>query len=485
MTLKSTSHRIFLRTGVRIVGLATLVVLVFLLGRQSIRPTEPQSGVPSGSTATGIDVSWLVLPRDLQPFLRVLSPLESDVQGALSTIETNWDDSHAIMLVEVLLFVKHPRLQRACLAVLLRATRQNLGPDPNSWLDWIWKTAPGEHPDYALFKAALYQVVDPRFREYFDRRPPAIIRLDEIRWGGVVRDGIPPLKNPKMIPAPDAAYLEDGNIVFGVAINGDARAYPKRILAWHEMFKDTIGGKSINGVYCTLCGSMIVYGTVVDGVHHELGTSGFLYRSNKLMYDHATQSLWSTLTGKPVVGSLAGKGIELETIFVVTTTWGQWRKRHPDTQVLSLDTGYRRDYGEGVAYRDYFSHDRLMFTVPRLDQRLANKAEVLALRFGRPDRPLAVASKFLTENPVYHDKLGEVNFVVLTDPSGAHRVFETYGQRFIFWDGQRHVTDDNQNVWQVSEDKLSSNGEQLNRLPAHRVFWFGWFAVYPKTRLVK
>ena len=115
-----------------------------------------------------------------------------------------------------------------------------------------------------------------------------------------------------MIAAAEADYLDDDNIVFGIALDGDTRAYPKRILAWHEMFKDSIAGAHYTGVYCTLCGTMILYRSAFAGVHHELGTSGFLYRSNKLMYDHATMSLWSTFAGEPAVGPLVGRGIELE-----------------------------------------------------------------------------------------------------------------------------------------------------------------------------
>ena len=475
-----------LRTFVRIGGLATLVILAFLLGQQSTQRAQIESDDLSSPNAPLTDVPRQVLPQDLQPFIQLLSPLETDVRRALSKIEADWVDAYAIMLVEMIRFVKQQGMRQECLAVLTRATGQNFAFDVNRWLDWIWQREPGRHPDYAQFKAALYQMIDPRFREYFENRPSATIRLDEIRWGGVVRDGIPPLKTPKMIAATEATYLDDSHIVFGIEVNGDARAYPKRILAWHEMFKDTIGGESVNGVYCTLCGSMIVYRTVVDGVHHELGTSGFLYRSNKLMYDHATKSLWSTLAGKPVVGSLVGKGIELEVLYAVTTTWGQWRKRHPHTEVLSLDTGFKRDYGEGVAYREYFSHDRLMFTVPQLDHRLKNKAEVLALRFSHlSDQPLAISTTFLAQNPIYHGKAGTVTFVVLTDPSGAHRVYETRGLRFVAWDGQRQVTDEHENTWALDEEAMIKQGQRLGRLPAHRAFWFGWFAVYPQTRLVQ
>ena len=112
---------------------------------------------------------------------------------------------------------------------------------------------------------------------------------------------------------------------------------------------------------------MVLYETRHKGVSHALGTSGFLYRSNKLMYDRETSSLWSTLHGTPVIGPLVGKGISLKRRSVVTTTWSEWKKRHPQTTVLSLDTGHRRDYGEGVAYQDYFSTDEVMFSVPQLD----------------------------------------------------------------------------------------------------------------------
>jgi hypothetical protein len=253
------------------------------------------------------------------------------------------------------------------------------------------------------------------------------------------------------------------------------------------MFKDRIAGRELNGVYCTLCGSMILYDTTVKGVQHELGTSGFLYRSNKLMYDHATQSLWSTLTGTPVVGPLVGQGIELPMLHVVTTRWGEWKKRHPTTSVLSLDTGHRRDYAEGAAYRDYFATDRLMFGVPRLDVRLPNKAEVLALRApGRAADPLAIAAAFLAANRVYHDRVGDTAFVVLTDASGANRVYESDQPRIESWDGESNARDATGQVWRVGEDSLRGPGDALRkRLPAHRAFWFGWYAAYPETRLVK
>ena len=153
-----------------------------------------------------------------------------------------------------------------------------------------------------------------------------------------------------------------------------------------------------------------------------------MFRSNKLMYDRETQSLWNTLWGEPVIGPLAEEGFRLKRRPIVTTTWGEWRRRHPETLVLSRKTGHRRDYSEGAAYRDYFATDRLMFAVPKLDARMKNKAEVLALVFeAAPTLALAIAADFLREHPLYQSRLGAVSFVVLTDTSGANRVYESGG----------------------------------------------------------
>lgn len=422
----------------------------------------------------------------VQAFLGVLNTNQAAAMASLAQIRAGWRDAYTAPLLELAGLVPVLRVQTDLLVQVARVTGRRRD-DLNAHYEWVWAREPGDFPDYAEFKAALYEQVDPRFREYFGKGRKATIRLDEIRWGGVWRDGIPPLKNPKMIPAKQATYLADGDIVFGVAIDGDVRAYPKRILAWHEMVKDRIAGRELVGVYCTLCGSMILYDATVNGVHHELGTSGFLYRSNKLMYDHATKSLWSTMGGEPVLGPLVGKGIELQTLRVVTTTWGEWRKRHPGTTVLSLDTGHQRDYSEGAAYRDYFATDQLMFGVPKLDTRLPNKAEVLALRTsGKPGEQLAIAAGFLAANRVYHDRLGGQAFVVLTDASGANRVYESRNLRFVTWDGDAKALDAAGRTWQVTEDNLlGPGGAALRRLPAHRAFWFGWYAAYPATRLVK
>jgi hypothetical protein len=128
-----------------------------------------------------------------------------------------------------------------------------------------------------------------------------------------------------------------------------------------------------------------------------------------------------------------------------------------------------------------------MFGVPRLDTRLPNKAEVLALRAsGKPAEQLAISAKFLATNRVYHDRVGSQSFVVLTDASGANRVYESANRRFSSWDGDSSARDSTGQTWQATEDRLvGPGGATLKRLPAHRAFWFGWYSAFPATRLVK
>ena len=439
------------------------------------------------SLTTALLVAAPAVANEPIDFLRLLGGATEDRLAALETIEAGWREGSGMMLLETLFFVRDPRVSGLALDLLAEKTGENHGFDMKSWYEWFWNREYQPHPKYAEFKSLLYRNIDPKFAGYFSPDHPARVRLDEVRWGGVRQDGIPPLRSPKMSKAGEADYLEDSHIVFAIEVEGDARAYPKRILGWHEMFVDEVGGVPVVGVYCTLCGTVILYDTVVDGVNHEFGTSGFLYRANKLMYDQATQSLWYSIWGEPVIGPLAERGIVLNRRSVVTTTWGEWRRRHPDTLVLDIDTGYERDYGEGKAYASYYATDELMFNTPFRDRRLKNKDEVLALVFPEaPEETLAIAQDYLLENPLHHDRVGDVDLVVLTDASGGNRVYATEGVRFESWDRQMTAVDSTGATWKLTESALEGpDGRTLSRLPSQRVFWFGWLASYPQTRLVK
>lgn len=476
-----------------LLGAIVLAVTIFI-GTSADAVSDAEETMPT-EAAVSIAASQTVETRQTQLQRSHFEALmrtrdEATIKTLIAEVEADWDTAYIPLLLETASYSAAFATERGIFRLLKLKTGQDIGYDEHDWYQWWWNQPAAQTSDYANFKANLYRQIDQRFERYFkDRQDGALIRFDEVRWGGVVQDGIPPLRSPKMLRAadPDADYLGDDDVVFGIEINGDARAYPKRILAWHEMFVDTVGGVDIAGVYCTLCGTVIPYKTKLNGVNYTLGTSGFLYRSNKLMYDADTQSLWNTLLGQPVIGPLANQGIQLEHLSVVTTSWSEWKRRHPDTQVLSLETGHRRAYGEGVAYREYFATDRLMFNTPFQDTSLKNKQEVLALRFaGAPSQQLAIDTDFLRENPVYEDRIGLQRFVVLTDTSGANRVYDPADVEIVAYDGDSTATDATGQIWTLTESALiGADGTQMGRLPYHRAFWFGWKATFPQTRLVK
>ncbi len=381
------------------------------------------------------------------------------------------------------------------LQVLEKRTGKRFDPLLRGWRQWMWSLPYEPHPDYARFKGELYSRIDRRMARFFPPGVSSLIRLDEIDWGGVTVNGIPPLYYPKVLAAAEARYLRDGHLVFGLVVNGEARAYPKRILAWHEMARDRLGGVELHVVYCTLCGTVMPYESVAGNRTWRLGTSGLLYRSNKLMFDEETGSLWSTLEGRPVVGELAGSGLQLQSRPVVTTTWGEWRAQHPATTVLSLDTGHSRDYSEGAAYRDYFSHDDLYFQVPGDDRRLKNKAEVLTLRVrtaaGGDAVPVAIDQRLLRRQPVYPLEVAGRRLVVVTSRAGANRVYALGSSDVAFQTRRpddRAVIDGAGRAWRVTEEALVRDddpGSVFPRVTAQRAFWFGWRAQFPATVLIK
>jgi hypothetical protein len=457
---------------------------------------------------------------DLQQFF-LLTAIDDDAAAAASdAIADGWRDGYAGMLWDMLRFMQPPveaplvppdfgnatgpgggqeleprepehpstKVFRRLAGLLRQQTGQRIGNDILGWQQWIWEQPYEPHPEYGTFKARWYSQIDPRFAQFFPDGVQSVIRLDEVDWGGVPPNGIPPLRYPDHVPADEADYLDDDDIVFGIEVAGDARAYPKRILAWHEMAIDGVGGVDLTIVYCTLCGTVIPYENVVDGRHIRFGTSGLLYRSNKLMFDEATKSLWSTLEGRPVVGSLVDSGLELARRSMVTTTWGGWRRRHPETVVLSVETGHDRDYSEGAAYREYFGNDQLMFQVPAQDDRFDNKTEMVVMLLDDPSgggrHPVALSTEFLAEQPIFQADVAGQPFVVVTSESGASRVYESAGRQFDAALDERRVRDDDGLIWLLTEDELVAEGDstmRLARLPAHRAFWFGWYAQFPQT----
>ena len=178
-------------------------------------------------------------------FFGLLSNDADQVNENLNFLKNNWDDSYVTMFLEINQFISDWQVLTEFYSLMEQNTGQKHGFDKNAWFQWVWNREYTMPPDYADFKSNLYGMIFPPFKKYFSSSITSKIRLDEVRWGGVVQDGIPPLRTPKMIDADDAQYLDDSNLVFGISINGDTRAYPKRILGRHEMFVDRVGDTEV------------------------------------------------------------------------------------------------------------------------------------------------------------------------------------------------------------------------------------------------
>ena len=170
----------------------------------------------------------------------------------------------------------------------------------------------------------------------------SLIPAEKIKHGGPPKDGIPAIDNPKFIRADEVDFIKPKDRVIGVFRDGVAKAYPIRILNWHEVVNDTIGKHPIVVTYCPLCGTGMVFSTKTADGRMRFGVSGLLYNSDVLLYDRPTHSLWSQILGKAIAGPL--KGLSIDMLPAAHTTWRDWKRRYPETLVLTTDTGFKRNY---------------------------------------------------------------------------------------------------------------------------------------------
>lgn len=440
--------------------------------------------------------------RDAGRVMRGLISGEPEwTQHSLDEILAAGDERFIPVLIELMRFHAFAIDRDIHLAALQQLSGQDLPWYWPGWVEWYGMTEIAPPPGFMEWKGRLFSRIDDDFARFFDPRQPATIRYEEIVWGGVPVDGIPSLDDPPLLSADAADYLDDDAPVFGVTINGESRAYPLRIMDQHEMSNDVLGGEPIAVAYCTLCGAAIAYSRIgPDGTVFTFGSSGLLHRSNKLMFDRQTYSLWNHLTGEPVAGPLADDGIDLDYFPIVLTTWGDWRAEHPDTTVLDIETGFARQYLPGDPYGEYFNSSSTMFPVARRDEELDAKAQVFALELD--GRPKAYPLEVFVDEPVINDAIGRQPVVLLSSgeiveveaetregglirytAGGDVRAYQRGSYRFERFD-RDVLLDAAGGAWQVTEEALiGPDGERLERLPGHLVLWFGWYAFYPETEV--
>jgi hypothetical protein len=273
----------------------------------------------------------------------------------------------------------------------------------------------------------------------------ALIPAEEIHLGGPPRDGIPALVDPEFV-ASGKARIKPDDAVLGLRLQGVAKAYPIAIMNWHEIVNDEFGDTPVAVTYCPLCGTGVAYSARAAGRTLRFGVSGLLYNSDVLLYDRETESLWSQLLNKAVAGPL--KSERLTPLPLVHTTWSEWHRGHPDTLVLSRNTGYWRDYDRDP-YAGYETEEGLYFPVARKDPRYHPKERVLGVEVEGRFKAYPFAELSKTTGRV-EDSIGDRDVLITFSP--AH-------QTAIAYDPQ---------------------GKQI---PAVRSYWFAWYAFHPDTEV--
>ncbi len=297
-------------------------------------------------------------------------------------------------------------------------------------------------------------------------------------------DAIPAIIQPR---SEDASWLSSSDGVLGVEVNGDARAYPLRILVWHEIVNDLVGGVPVAATYCPLCGTGIAYDRRVAGQTLTFHVSGKLLNNDLVMLDAETASLWPQIIGSAATGPM--KGQALGVIPSTTTTLGAWRASHPGTQVLArlrCDEGistpcgaqpYQRDYGANP-YGGYESNPGTLFPRPYGNDGSALGPKEIVLGVLVSQTAKAYPYKVLKDNPVVNDMVAGVAIVV-TFADGAGHAFEADGRKFTP-DSGGTIKDQNGAQWNMATG-VGGTGS-LRPVRAIPAFWFAWYDFYPYTQ---
>ncbi len=276
----------------------------------------------------------------------------------------------------------------------------------------------------------------------------AIIPIEKIMDGGPPKDGIPAIDLPKFLDA-TKSKLKNKSKVLGLFHNGIAKAYPIFILNYHEIVNDFFGKDPVAITYCPLCGSGVSFEAKIKGSSTTFGVSGLLYNSDVLLYDRQTESLWSQLMSQCISGPLVGETLQM--INTENTTWEKWKEKHPNTLVLSQDTGFQRDYDKNP-YPDYEHSTSIYFPVNKRDALFHPKEKVIGVQ---------VDGKF----KVYpFSELKKSKGKIVTD------VFQGETLKIIY---------------DIRSESAEILDDSDNPVLAITNFWFAWYAFHPETEVYK
>lgn len=309
------------------------------------------------------------------------------------------------------------------------------------------------------------------------------IPLDEIKSGGPPPDGIPSIDNPKFVNASQAPFLKDDDLVIGLRLNGETKAYPLFILVWHEIVNDKFGNTPVTITYCPLCFTTQVFERILNGTEVQFGTSGKLYNSNLVMYDRSSGSYWSQALGESIKGPFAGTN--LKKIPFDVARWSDWKSLYPDSLVLTTNTGFQRPYGSDP-YGDYYTSNEIIFPVSHTDNRMHSKEKIVG--FERSGHFKAYKISNVESSKIINDKVGESKILLVSQYTDMTRVFDRKINDkvldFAYSNGKIIDTRTN-SEWNFEGQAISGTmkGEQLQRLTLNPGFWFEWVAFHPDTEI--
>jgi hypothetical protein len=327
------------------------------------------------------------------------------------------------------------------------------------------------------------------------------VPLSEFLSGGPPRDGIPPVDEPKPTSQAEAdEWLADREPVLAVEVGDRVRAYPLQILVWHEIVNDTLGGRPIAVTYCPLCNSSLVFDRRVRGRTLRFGTTGNLRNSDLVMWDRQTESWWQQLTAEAVVGELTGTRLAVLPSQVLS--WADFKRLHPDGDVLSRDTGVARDYGRNP-YEGYDQPDSQPFLFDgKTDDRLPPKERVIAV-FTRRETVVVPFSR-LAREPVVDLEAGGLPVVVfykrgVTSPLDAPSIEDSrdvgtavafdrrVGGRTLSYErrGDGFVDTETGSHWDLAGRAVEGElaGARLAPVRHDQQFWFALAAFLPDARI--
>ena len=310
-----------------------------------------------------------------------------------------------------------------------------------------------------------------------DRSLPDEYGLEELTdaslSGGPGQDGIPSIDDPSFTAADDPpTNLADGDPVFGVELDGDAKAYPQYNLVWHEIVNDVVGGESVAVTYCPLTGT-------AQGFYRgesELGVSGELINSNLVMFDRGTETWWPQMLARGIRGPL--EGTYLEEFQVTWTTWERWREAFPETVVLTEDTGYVRNYGDDP-YGEYnppsgyYDDGNTLFGPLATDDRFPPKEVVVGAR--NADGAMAVPKESLREHEVVERTVNDVSYVTVYD--------ETLDTGYVYLNPDDASVESDGETVIVDGDEFDPDALALEREIGFDAMWFAWYGYYPSTEV--